>query len=64
VGLLVPDLSNPYFAAVAKGVAERARAHGLGVFVIDAEEDPGLDAEVLRSAVHQTDGVVLCRPGR
>ncbi len=62
VGLLVPDLSNPYFAAIAKGVAERARAHGLGVFVVDSEEDPALEAELLRSAVHQTDGVVLCSP--
>ncbi|PZR52624.1 LacI family transcriptional regulator [Xylanimonas oleitrophica] len=61
-GLLVPDLSNPYFAAVTKGVAERAREHGLGVFVVDSEEDPEIEAELLRGLAHQTDGVVLCSP--
>ncbi|WP_425955176.1 LacI family DNA-binding transcriptional regulator [Xylanimonas sp. McL0601] len=62
LGLLVPDLSNPYFAAVAKGVAEVAREHGLGVFVVDSEEDPALEVELLRSLAHQTDGVILASP--
>ncbi|ACZ29411.1 transcriptional regulator, LacI family [Xylanimonas cellulosilytica DSM 15894] len=62
LGLLVPDLANPYFAAVAKGVAERAREHGLGVFVVDSDEDPAVEVEVLRSLAHQTDGVILASP--
>ena len=62
VGLLVPDLANPYFAAVAKGVAEGAREHGLGVFVVDSEEDPALEVELLRALAHQTDGVILASP--
>jgi LacI family transcriptional regulator len=62
IGLLVPDLSNPYFAAVAMGIAERARAHGVAVFVTDSQEDPQVEVELLRGLVQQTDGVVLCSP--
>ncbi|GAB2450781.1 LacI family DNA-binding transcriptional regulator [Xylanimonas ulmi] len=62
VGLLVPDLANPYFAAVAKGAAAGARAHGLGVFVVDSEEDLRLEVDLLRSLAAQTDGVILASP--
>jgi LacI family transcriptional regulator len=62
VGLLVPDLSNPYFAVIAKGVAERAREHDLGVFVVDSDEDPALESQLLRSLARQTDGVILASP--
>lgn len=62
LGLMVPDLENPYFAAVTKGVQQRARALGLGVFVVDAEEDVDLEVELLRGLAEQTDGVLLCSP--
>lgn len=62
VGLMVPDLSNPYFATVAQGVAEAAREHGLGVFVVDFEESTELEVELLRSLAHQTDGLILASP--
>jgi len=61
-GLVVPDLANPYFAAVAKGAQARARERGAGLFVVDTEENPDLEAEVLTSLAPQTDGVVLCSP--
>ncbi|WP_402462498.1 LacI family DNA-binding transcriptional regulator [Isoptericola aurantiacus] len=61
-GLVVPDLANPYFAAVAKGAQARAREHGAGLFVVDTDEAPDLEAEALRALAPQTDGVVLCSP--
>lgn len=62
IGLLVPDLSNPYFAAVSMGIAQRARAHRVAVFVADSQEDPQAEVDLLRGLVQQTDGVVLCSP--
>lgn len=61
-GLVVPDLANPYFAAVAKGAQERAREHGTGLFIVDTDEDPDLEAEAIGALAPQTDGVVLCSP--
>ncbi len=63
VGLLVPDLLNPHFAAVVKGVQARARESGYWVFVTDTDEDPGVETDRIRALVRQVDGVVLCAPG-
>ena len=62
VGLMVPDIENPYFASVTKGVGARARAQGYGLFVVDTAEHPELEAEELRTLVAQTDGVLLASP--
>ena len=47
--LVVPDLENPFFAAVAKGVQARARALGFALLVADAEEDPRLEGGARRA---------------
>lgn len=60
--LVVPDLENPFFAAVAKGVQARARTLGYAVFVADAEEDPRMESELVAHLGSQVDGAVLCSP--
>lgn len=62
IGLLVPDLENPYFASITKGVQARAHRSGLTAFVVDTDEDPGREVEMLSLLARQTDGVVLCAP--
>jgi len=62
LGLVVPDLENPYFASVTKGVQARARQKGHAVFVVDAGEDPALETELVTGLRAQTDGLVLCSP--
>jgi DNA-binding LacI/PurR family transcriptional regulator len=60
IGLIVPDLSNPFFPAVLKGAQARAREADYSVFLADAEEDQGLEEELIRAMAKQVDGVVLC----
>ena len=60
IGLVVPDLENPFFGSISKGVQDRARAAGYAVFIGDSGEDPALEAEVVRSISKQVDGVILC----
>jgi len=60
--LIVPDLENPFFSAVAKAVQSRARAAGHAIVVADADEDPVLEAELVAQLGAQADGVVLCSP--
>jgi DNA-binding LacI/PurR family transcriptional regulator len=62
IGLVVPDLENPFFGSVCKGVQARARAAGYTVFVADTDEDPTVEAEIVRSLIKQVDGVILCSP--
>ncbi|GAA1717509.1 LacI family DNA-binding transcriptional regulator [Isoptericola hypogeus] len=62
LGLVVPDLANPYFASVAKGAQARAREHGLGLFVVDTDEDADLEVDAVAGLAPQTDGLLLCSP--
>ncbi|MCL2653195.1 MAG: LacI family transcriptional regulator [Propionibacteriaceae bacterium] len=62
VGLLVPDLENPYFAMVTKGVQARARESGLTTFVVDSDEIAEREPKFLQLLADQTDGVLLCSP--
>jgi len=62
IGLIVPDLENPFFASVTKGVQSRARNAGYAVFIADSDEDPSQEAELVRNLSKQVDGMVLCSP--
>jgi DNA-binding LacI/PurR family transcriptional regulator len=60
IGLVVPDLGNPFFSAILKGGQARAREADLAVFVADAEENPRLEIELVRAMARQVDGVIIC----
>ncbi len=62
IGVLVPDLQNPFFAGVAKGVQVQARTAGISVVVADTDEDPRIEAEALTRLARQVCGLVLCSP--
>lgn len=62
IGLVVPDLENPFFGSVCKGVQARARAAGYTVFFADTDEDAALESEIVHSLLKQVDGVILCSP--
>ncbi|MFE7507905.1 LacI family DNA-binding transcriptional regulator [Promicromonospora sp. NPDC057488] len=62
VGLLVPDLENPYFASVTKSVQARARAEGYEVFVADTDEDADVEPELIGALAARTDGLLLASP--
>ncbi|MBP3035129.1 LacI family DNA-binding transcriptional regulator [Arthrobacter sp. zg-ZUI100] len=61
-GLVVPDLENPYFASVTKGVQGRALREGYAVFVADSDEDVRSEIELVRKLASQVDGLILCSP--
>ena len=62
IGLIVPDLENPFFSSVTKGVQARARAAGYGVVIADSDEDPSQEADLVREMSRQVDGVLMCSP--
>ena len=62
LGLVVPDLRNPFFADVAKGVSVRARALGIQVFISDTDEEQPAELEAIGSLVGAVDGLLLCSP--
>lgn len=60
IGLVVPDLQNPYFASLAKGVQGRAWDGGYMAFVADSNEDLALETALVQTLAKQVDGVILC----
>lgn len=62
LGVIVPDLLNPFFAECCKGVQSRARGLGYSVFVSDAERDEALELDAIRTLAPQVDGLVLVSP--
>jgi LacI family transcriptional regulator len=62
LGLIVPDLTNPFFPGVVKGVQARAREADYSVFLADTDEDPAAEADLVRALAKQVDGIVLCSP--
>lgn len=60
LGIVVPDLLNPFFPSVLRGVQTRAGEAGTSVFFCDSREDPDTEAELVRTMSAQVDGVVLC----
>ena len=60
VGVIVPDLANPYFQAVLKGAQARARRADYAVFVADGHESATEEAALITAMGKQVDGIVLC----
>ncbi|QOR71493.1 PmoA family protein [Ruania alkalisoli] len=62
VALLMPDLSNPMFQQVLRGVNRAAAAEGYRVLVTDSIEDPDREAELAIEARRRCDALILCSP--
>jgi DNA-binding LacI/PurR family transcriptional regulator len=60
VGLIVPDIANPFFPALVKAAQARARARDYSVFLADTEEDPDAELQLIRAMAKQVDGVIAC----
>ena len=60
IGLVVPDISNPYFSDLARGVEQAGQAHGYSVLLCNTDEDPEREIEVLKMLDEkQVDGVIV-----
>ncbi|ROQ39755.1 LacI family transcriptional regulator [Frondihabitans sp. PhB188] len=62
VALLVPDLTNPFFARLADRIATEARAHDIQVVLMTTQEDPYLEADLLTSLLDRSVGGVIAAP--
>jgi len=61
LGLVIPDVANPFFSDVARGAEHVAYAAGYNVFLCNTDEDPQRESAVLQSLEEKrVDGIVLC----
>ncbi len=62
LGLVVPDLENPFFASVTKGVQKRAELSGCSVLIADSDEEASQESTLVRTMAPHVDGIILCSP--
>jgi DNA-binding LacI/PurR family transcriptional regulator len=59
LGLIVPDVANPFFPGLVKSAQSRARSADYAVFLADTDEDPAVELELIRAMAKQVDGIIL-----
>jgi LacI family transcriptional regulator len=61
LGLVMPDVANPFFAQIARGAEEIAYKNGYNLFLINTAEDLNREKNALNSLLEkEIDGAVLC----
>jgi DNA-binding LacI/PurR family transcriptional regulator len=61
IGLVVPDIANLYFSAIARGVEQVAYANNYNVLLCNTGEDASRELEVLYTLDERfVDGVIAC----
>jgi LacI family transcriptional regulator len=64
IGLVAPSLQHPFFAEVAKSLANDIRVKGYSLIVSSSEEDPEIEREeVSRMLGHRLDALVIASTG-
>lgn len=61
IALILPDVANPHFIIVFRGIEAFFRQKGYTVFVLNTDEDPRIEEAAIQAALAQNaDGILLC----
>ena len=64
IGYIIPDISNPFFAGVAKSVEKSARKEGYSIILCDSEENTDIEIDVVRLMLERkVDGLIISPVG-
>jgi DNA-binding LacI/PurR family transcriptional regulator len=62
IGVIVPDIANPYFATTLQAIQAAAGRQELEVLIADSGADPATEARLLENLSRRVDGIVVCTP--
>lgn len=61
VGIIIPDISNPIYSNIYKGIESVCKARDYGVFLSNTNESVLEERNVIERMIsHQADGLILC----
>lgn len=61
IGLVVPDVANPFFAGIARGIEDAAHQSDYNVFLCNTDENIDRETSAIHSLEAQrVDGIILC----
>lgn len=65
IGLIVPDITNPFFTNIARGVEDVANAHNYSLILGNTDEDPEKEKKYLQLLESkQADGLIIAVTAR
>lgn len=60
IGLIMPDITNPFFPVLARGIEDAAHTMGYTLFLSNTDNDPDVELEYVRKmAEQQVAGIIL-----
>ncbi len=63
IGLVLPDISNPFYAEISKVVQEQLYESGYNTFIVNTNDDVELEKELMRELIQRNiDGMIIA-PG-
>lgn len=62
IALLIPDIENPFFTALARGVEDRAQLAGYSVVLCNTDDDPAKETRYLDIAISEDMAGVILAP--
>jgi LacI family transcriptional regulator len=62
VALVVPDLGNPLFQQILRGITNASSAAGYKVLVAETDEDPDAEAAIASEARRRCDALIMVSP--
>ena len=64
LGLIIPDISNPFFADIAQSIEKEARLHGYSLILGDSGDDQMIETDLIRLLLsHKVDGIIIAPVG-
>ncbi|MDR1789086.1 MAG: LacI family transcriptional regulator [Opitutaceae bacterium] len=65
IGLVIPDIANPFFAGIARQVVSQTRPRGYSIILCDSEENADLERQAVALLWNRrVDGMIVCPVGR
>ncbi len=63
IGLVIPDITNPYYPELARGVEDAARKYGYTIFLCNNDRDGEKEREYIEVLLEKNvDGIILVKP--
>lgn len=59
IGVILPDVTNPFFAPLLAAIESAAQTQDHGVLIGDSREDPAAELRIAQRMTSQADGIVL-----
>jgi LacI family transcriptional regulator len=64
IGLIIPDIGNPYFAEIAKNIESQSKQNGYSIILCDSADDISTEEEMISLLLSQkVDGIIIAPVG-